>query len=41
LTGRPMKGWILVEPQGLATAAQLGTWVDRATKFSGSLPAKK
>jgi TfoX/Sxy family transcriptional regulator of competence genes len=40
LTGRPMKGWILVEPQGLATNAQLGRWVDRASKYSGSLPAK-
>jgi TfoX/Sxy family transcriptional regulator of competence genes len=40
LTGRPMKGWILVEPQGLATAAQLGKWVDRAAKYAASLPAK-
>jgi TfoX/Sxy family transcriptional regulator of competence genes len=40
LTGRPMKGWILVEAKGLATAAQLGTWVDRATKYAGALPAK-
>src|SRR5712691_10060065 len=30
LTGRPMKGWILVDPKGLATEAQLGKWVDRA-----------
>ncbi len=40
ITGRPMKGWILVEPKGLATAAQLGKWVDRAAKYAGSLPAK-
>jgi TfoX/Sxy family transcriptional regulator of competence genes len=40
LTGRPMKGWILVDSKGLATAAQLGTWVDRAAKYAGSLPAK-
>jgi TfoX/Sxy family transcriptional regulator of competence genes len=40
LTGRPMKGWILVDPKGLGTAAQLGTWVDRAAKYAGSLPAK-
>src|SRR5215813_12565434 len=35
LTGRPMKGWILVEPAGLATAAQLGNWIDRASKYAG------
>jgi TfoX/Sxy family transcriptional regulator of competence genes len=40
LTGRAMKGWILVDPQGLATAAQLGKWVDRAAKYAASLPAK-
>src|SRR5690349_2510478 len=40
LTGRPMKGWILVKPQGLATDAALGRWVGVATKFAGSLPSK-
>jgi TfoX/Sxy family transcriptional regulator of competence genes len=40
LTGRQMKGWILVEPAGLRTAAQLGKWVDVAAKFAGALPAK-
>jgi hypothetical protein len=40
LTGRPMKGWILVDPEGLATSGQLGAWVDRAFKYATSLPAK-
>ena len=40
LTGRPMKGWVLVESKGVATRAQLGKWVDRAAKYAGSLPAK-
>ena len=40
LTGRPMKGWILVESQGLKTEAQLGKWVQLAAKYAGSLPAK-
>lgn len=40
LTGRPMKGWILVKPQGLATAAALGKWVGVATTYAASLPAK-
>lgn len=40
LTGRPMKGWILVGPKGLTTDKQLGKWVDRAAQYAGSLPAK-
>jgi hypothetical protein len=39
LTGRAMKAWVLVEPEGLA-GAQLEKWVDRAAQFAGSLPAK-
>ncbi|OLB30129.1 MAG: RNA methyltransferase [Gemmatimonadetes bacterium] len=40
LTGRPMQGWILVEPAGLKTDAKLGKWVQVATKYASSLPAK-
>jgi hypothetical protein len=40
LTGRPMKAWVLVEPKGLAKDAQLGTWLDRAAQWAGSLPPK-
>ena len=40
LTGRPMKGWILVRPKGLATEAQLRKWVGVAIRYAGSLPAK-
>jgi len=40
LTGRPMKGWILVEQAGLKTDAKLGKWVQVAAKYAGSLPAK-
>jgi TfoX N-terminal domain len=40
LTGRPMKGWILVEPAGLESDAKLNGWVQVATKYAGSLPAK-
>src|SRR5918992_4732624 len=38
LTGRPMKGWILVESQGLASAAALDEWIGVATEYAGSLP---
>ena len=40
ITGRPMKGWIMVEPDGLETDEQLGRWVQRALEFVGGLPRK-
>ena len=40
LTGRPMKGWILVEPAGLKSDAGLKKWVGVAAKYASSLPAK-
>ncbi len=41
LTGRPMKGWILVHPPGLKTKAALAKWVRIAVEYAVSLPAKK
>jgi hypothetical protein len=40
LTGRPMNGWILVDPDGLATDADLGKWVAVGAKYAESLPPK-
>ena len=40
LTGRPMKGWILVKPKGLVTDTALAKWVGVATQFARSLPPK-
>ena len=40
MTGRPMKGWILVAPGGFKTKRQLGAWVARGAKFAGGLPPK-
>jgi TfoX N-terminal domain len=40
LTGRPMKGWILVAPAGLKTDAKLGKWVQVAARYAASLPPK-
>lgn len=40
LSGRPMKGWILVEPAGLADEAALAKWLRLATKYAASLPKK-
>jgi hypothetical protein len=40
ITGRPMKGWVLVEPEGVAGDGQLEGWIERALGFVGTLPAK-
>jgi TfoX/Sxy family transcriptional regulator of competence genes len=40
-TGRPMRGFLYVEPAGVATAAALRTWVGRALAFAESLPPRK
>jgi len=39
--GRTMKGWILVQPKGLATDAALGKWVGVGLDYAATLPPKK
>lgn len=39
-TGRPMKGWLMVDPEGYAEDEDLRGWLDRAIDFVGSLPPK-
>lgn len=40
LTGRPMQGWVLVDPEGVKTAAALKKWVEQGVAYARSLPAK-
>ena len=40
ITGRAMKGWVLVAPEGVEADDQLKGWLQRAVKFVGKLPAK-
>jgi TfoX/Sxy family transcriptional regulator of competence genes len=40
VTGRPMKGWVMVEPDGIESDAQLGHWIRRAEEYVVTLPAK-
>ena len=40
MTGRPMKGWILVAPEGVAGERDLATWVARGVELARSLSAK-
>ena len=39
-TGRPMKGFVYVGPEGIATEAALAEWVERGASYARSLPAK-
>ena len=40
LTGRPMKGWLLVDPAGIAEYDDLRRWTDRGVTYARSLPPK-
>ncbi len=40
ITGKPMKNWVLVGPDGVDTDEQLRSWIDRADRFVRTLPAK-
>lgn len=37
---RPMKGWLMVEPQGYKSAKQLSAWVKTGVEFASTLPPK-
>ncbi|MFO0799439.1 MAG: TfoX/Sxy family protein [Gemmataceae bacterium] len=40
ITGKPMRNWIAVEPEGVEDDDQLKAWVERAVKFVRTLPRK-
>ena len=40
MTGRPMSGWIVVDPPGVADDERLADWVARGVDFARSLPPK-
>src|SRR5262245_4798905 len=39
-TGRPMRGFLYVDPPGLKTAAALQKWTDRAMAYAEAQPKK-
>ena len=41
MTGRPMKGWILVERAGIETEAELNAWVRQGVEVARGLPPKR
>ncbi|MGI9553848.1 MAG: TfoX/Sxy family protein [Thermodesulfobacteriota bacterium] len=40
ITGRPMKGWIMVSKDGIKTKQSLSSWAELAIKFVRTLPKK-
>lgn len=40
-TGRPLKGFVYVDPEGVATARPLAAWVARGVAFAEGQPAKR
>ena len=39
-TGKTMKNWVVVKPEGIQDDDELKGWIQRAVKFVGKLPAK-
>jgi hypothetical protein len=40
ITGRPMRNWVAVEPEGVEDDDQLKACIERAVKFGRTLPKK-
>jgi TfoX/Sxy family transcriptional regulator of competence genes len=41
ITGKPMRGWVLVDPEGLATDDQLDDWLRQALNFIKTLVPRR
>ena len=40
LSGRPMRGWIVVAPEAFPSDNVLGAWVDQGVTYAEGLPSK-
>src|SRR6185436_10716958 len=40
MTGRHMKGWLVVEAEGVKTDKQLSRWLKEGVEFASTLPEK-
>ena len=40
MTGRPMKGWVMVRPEGTESDADLEDWIQQGVEFALTLPPK-
>jgi TfoX/Sxy family transcriptional regulator of competence genes len=41
MRGRPMRGWLRVDAEGVRTKRQLAPWVKRGVAYARSLPSKR
>jgi TfoX/Sxy family transcriptional regulator of competence genes len=41
MRGRPMQGWLRVDPEGVRTKRQLEAWVKRSVGYARALPSKR
>ncbi len=41
ITGKVMRGWAIVEPEGIATDEDLKWWIDRSAEFVQTLEPKE
>lgn len=40
ITGRPMQGWVMVQPAGYTATEDLAAWVEMGFTFAQTLPPK-
>ncbi len=40
MSGRIVKGWVLVDPEGIEFEEDLIVWINKGIKFTSSLPSK-
>ncbi|MEX2169669.1 MAG: TfoX/Sxy family protein [Pirellulales bacterium] len=40
ITGKPMTGWVVVDPDGMDDESSFRDWLNRAMEFAGTLPKK-
>jgi hypothetical protein len=40
MSGRPMRGWVLVSDKGYSTEADFASWIDRGVSYAENLPPK-
>jgi len=41
ITGKALKGWVMVKPQGVASESDLKAWAEQGLAFAMSLPKKE
>ena len=40
MSGKPMRGWVVVMPEGVQTTADLKRWVKQGIEYAATLPGK-